>query len=215
MRARGRILIEQVEQLQQAVRNSFVSMAGTANTLQQQLRNTPPKWFSFSGHADGKFKGENTLAFTTASGDIAKVAPKHVASLLAECRRLEVVVINGCSSLELGQAIRNEGVPVVVCWRTQALDAAAALFNVRFFAALVDAQAQVMSLRERCAHAFEAAKRAVEIRSDASGALMYELRDPEPDIAWQQSQMRNSDPPLTKAPPLPFPLPAGIPELLM
>ena len=49
---------------------------------------------------------------------------------------LELVFLNGCESEALGQAVRDAGVPTVVCWRTRVCDPAARVFVRAFFTAL-------------------------------------------------------------------------------
>jgi hypothetical protein len=140
---------DEVEKLQLAVRHSYVLEAGTADTLQRTLLNTPPRWFHFIGHADGLVDGNFTLGFTTAEGELAMVSPDHIAAMLADCRRLELVVINGCHSYALGQALRQRGMRAVVCWRTATEDKAASIFSVGLFAHFTRTE-QDETLEARC-----------------------------------------------------------------
>ena len=46
---------------------------------------------------------------------------------------LELVILNGCSSLSLGRMVARAGVPNVVCWKTRVQDKAAKAFALAFF----------------------------------------------------------------------------------
>ena len=67
---------------------------------------------------------------------------------------LQLVVLNGCDSLALGQKLIQDGVPEVVCWGTKTYDPAARLFAVR----LLREVAAGMAVNE----AFKAAATAVK-----------------------------------------------------
>ena len=102
------------------------------------------------GHAAAK-----TLGFARAGGTLEAVAPERVAELLGSfSETLELVFLNGCCSLPLGQQLRERGIRAVVCWSTRVADEAASIFAAAFFGEI----ARDGSVRE----AFEAAKRHVE-----------------------------------------------------
>ena len=93
---------------------------------------------------------------------------------------LELVVLNGCESLELGKMCLEAGVPVVVCWETVVADEAAYLFARGFFGALdQDGRAT-----DGYARAFEAGKEAILNKrrrvscADVEEVPYYELADP-------------------------------------
>lgn len=75
----------------------------------------------------------------------------------ATSHSLELVVLNGCESLELGKMCREAGVPVVVCWETEVADEAAYLFARGFFGAL----GQGGRAPDGYAHAFKAGVEAI------------------------------------------------------
>ena len=78
-------------------------------------------------------------------------------SCRATSHDLELVVLNGCESLELGKMCHEAGVRVVVCWATKVNDEAAYLFARGFFGALdEDGRAP-----DGHARAFEAGKEAI------------------------------------------------------
>jgi hypothetical protein len=121
---------------------------------------------------------------------------------------LELVVLNGCDSLELGKMCREAGVPVVVCWATELQDEAAYLFARGFFGAL----GQDGRAPDGYARAFEAGKEAIlkkrrrVLRAD--GAVeeevpYFEIADPR--------QARELP---TARPTAELPKAAGIPQLL-
>ena len=173
---------EELSRLQAIVRNSFVSEAGTAETLQRTLLNTPPKWFLFSGHADAIVDDMLTLGFTTGEGHLAPVPPAIIASMFGQCPQLELVFINGCRSMELGVAIHEAGVPAVVCWSTVVEDTAARVFSVNFFLALTSGGEAGESREARFRRAFDSAKRAVQMERAINGDLKFELRSPHADL---------------------------------
>jgi len=135
---------------------------GTAEDLRRMLL-TPTRMFLFSGHADAPSPsgGGFTLGFTQQGGGLAQVRPEDIASVLGASARppagkLELVVLNGCRSLELGRAARAAGVPTVICWQTQAEDGAARYFILEFFVAMETGcdcrtafQSAVQALRQR------------------------------------------------------------------
>lgn len=129
-----------------------------------------------------------TLGFTSPEGDMVMVPPEDVIEMLAShsIRRggkLEMVVLNGCQSEPLGRALRDAGVPYVLCWKTLVPDAAANLAITTFF--------REMHAGRSFESAFIASKRALLFKTrrgvGAGGAKMrtpmYEIRDPEGLIA--------------------------------
>ena len=123
-----------------------------------------------------------TLGFTTPSGFLELIDPKDVGGIIAHATPsrggcLELVFLNGCCSENLGKAIRDAGVPNVVCWRTQTEDGAARAFAKGFFEALENG--------DTVADAFEAATLAVKCvtrlgKNAHLDAMVpkYELREP-------------------------------------
>jgi len=88
------------------------------------------------------------------------VPPNKLADLLgavstARGGPLELVFLNGCSTEDLGLALRAAGIPEVLCWSTPVEHSAAAIFSKAFF----DAKEKDGM---RTAAAFEHAKLAVE-----------------------------------------------------
>ena len=194
---------DELRQLQQAVVSSHVASSGTADMLRLQLRNTPPKWFLFSGHGD---LAGGALAFTTGEGTTVPVEPGILASILSSCRRLELVVLNGCETLELGRALVDAGVPIVLCWRTKVLDPAAAMFSVDLFLALARDLPNA-DLQDHYHRAYEQAKVAVQThvrpKGRFAGSRRFELREPEEEEELKTRDKQG------------LPIGAGIPEFLM
>ena len=79
----------------------------------------------------------------------------------AQTRRLEMVVLNGCDTLELGQMCCDHGVPTVVCWSTKLEDKAAYLFVRGFFRSIRRSLDQNERSPERYHSAFAVGKEAV------------------------------------------------------
>ena len=86
----------------------------------------------FAGHADPKLGQDRVLVWCHANG-FAAVDASTLVSMLC---KMELVVLNGCKSVELGLKLRDAGVPCVVVWTTLLYDPAAKLFAVRFWEVL-------------------------------------------------------------------------------
>ena len=184
---------DELRQLQLTVPSSQVHSSGTADQLRRQLLSTPPKWFLFSGHGDG-----GVLTFTTGEAATVHVESTILTTILSSCRRLELVVLNGCETLELGRALADAGVPVIISWSTMIMDEAAAVFSVELFHALARDDTPGDDVYSR---AYDQAKAAVETHL-VRGKRRFELRPPEEReeaVARDQAGL---------------PLGAGVPELL-
>ena len=112
---------------------------GTASDLRDALLGEATRRFVFIGHGGlALLPGHRaTLGFTTPEGTIASVHVGTLAALLGECAPpagyLELVVLQGCCTLELGRAVHAAGVPFVICWATPTEDTACRLFSTAFF----------------------------------------------------------------------------------
>lgn len=117
---------------------------GTLALLRQALRDCPAKRFLFAGHADLGHPDApygNTLAFTVPGGGgvlNTPPRPEEIADLLFEFSvanggLLDLVVLNGCDSYELGQKVFQKGISTVVCWGTKTLDPGGRLFAKSLF----------------------------------------------------------------------------------
>ena len=87
--------------------------------LREELLARPPRAFLFLGHANAALNGKPTLAFTNRDGDLVTVKPDVLARMLgafspAQGGPLELVFLNGCESVALGEAVHKAGVPFVV-----------------------------------------------------------------------------------------------------
>ncbi len=106
--------------------------------------------FHYSGHA-----GQNELFALDGAADAVGMA-----QLLAQCRQLKFVVLNGCSTQGQVQRLLDLGVPAVVATSAPVEDNKAGLFATRLYEAL----AQQYSLQE----AFEFAKGEVLLHDRAT-----------------------------------------------
>jgi predicted RNase H-like HicB family nuclease len=108
---------------------------GSAESLRQTLNTLRPRRFLFSGHCNAPSHPYVSPALTRPGGGIEIISPTLLADVIGgQARdRLELVLLNGCESLELGRALRRAGVPYVVCWSTDAHDEAASKFAAEFF----------------------------------------------------------------------------------
>lgn len=120
-----------------------------AELAERGARGRSPCYFLFSGHANLHDEGRpKRLGFTDSEGNLAPADNDRVAALLGEHARthpgssgtIELVVLNGCGSLDLGRKCRSRGVPVVVCWETDVQDEAAYLFVRGFFRSLAESR---------------------------------------------------------------------------
>ena len=152
--------------------------------LREEMLSRRPRAFLFIGHADANLNGQHTLAFTDRRRQLVVVDPDVLARILGghapkQGGPLELVVLNGCKSLELARAIHAAGVPHVVAWRTRVDNEAARIFSVAFFQAL---------FTHGCSHsaAFEQAKQRIEtvtgpgnVNRMSGEVPRFELRDPD------------------------------------
>jgi hypothetical protein len=82
--------------------------------------------FLFSGHA-----GRDLLLTETGAA-----RAEGIAHLLAQCPRLQVVILNGCSTDGQVAALHAAGIPLVIATQSPVGDAAATQFSTRLFQAL-------------------------------------------------------------------------------
>ena len=83
----------------------------------------------------------------------------------------ELVVLNGCKTLALAEALARAGVPNVVCCETLLCDAAGRLFAEGFWRRVAAESQAGASLQEAARLAFEAGELAVRSATVAGGAL--------------------------------------------
>jgi len=121
----------------------------------------------FLGHGDGKVQGEAVPVFVSsrgAAGGAGLETVSHEALVqTVRCSGLQTVVLNGCCTSSLAEALHREaGVRYVICWDTIVIDEAARVFGV----ALATQLAQHVEPKE----AFEQAKGAL-LRENTPGVL--------------------------------------------
>jgi len=115
----------------------------------------------FCGHADAALEGSTSLAFARPKGADGsggafaslEVVDAHavVTAVAAHAPTLRLVLLNGCDSLRLGEALVAAGVAHAVCWEGR-LDAEAALeFSVSFARALARGSAAEGAVHEAAA----------------------------------------------------------------
>jgi CHAT domain len=96
--------------------------------------------FHYSGHADG-----NGLLM---GGEDAKA--RGIAELLAQCERLKLVVLNGCSTQGQVRLLQEKNIPVVIATSAPVADNKAAEFSIQFYRSLAN--------QENINEAYDAAK---------------------------------------------------------
>ena len=157
-------------------------MCGTPAALSHFLLQQRPRRFHFIGHGDAQLGPEKVLGFTGSTGGLQVVDHAAIADMfmpVAGPNALRLVSLNGCNTEELGNALHQAGVPVVVCWRTRLEDMAGRIFGTAFY----DHCAQGCSEREafdRAAHKVRLVTRPGTINDGQLKAHVpkYELRDP-------------------------------------
>ena len=123
--------------------------------------------FHFCGHADPKLGSHRTLLWVKNGRPEAIDAP----SLVQMLRRAELVVLNGCKSLALAEALAHAGVPNTVCWETLSHDAASSRFGVAFWKRVAEETQAGAPLRDAARLGFEAGELAVRSATTAGGSL--------------------------------------------
>ena len=125
-------------------------------------------WFHFAGHADPRLGPHRTLVWRK-NGRADAVDASTLVQML---RGAELVVLNGCKSLELAEALARAGVPNVVGCETLLLDRPGSLFAEAFWrmvaAESVAGQPLPLTTVRR---AFEAGEVAVGSATGAGGTL--------------------------------------------
>jgi CHAT domain len=100
--------------------------------------------FLFSGHA-----GRDRLVLEDGAGHV-----DGIADLLGRCPKLELVILNGCSTAGQVKVLLENGIPVVIATDTAVSDEAATQFSIAFFKELAQER---KSIREAFVRAIEAA----------------------------------------------------------
>ncbi len=136
--------------------------------------------FHYSGHADGQglFLG----------GEDAKA--RGIAELLAQCDRLKLVVLNGCSTQAQVQLLQEKNIPVVVATSAPIADNKAAEFAIQLYRSLAN--------QENISEAYDAAKGKVLAMDDkvhferSSGRMAATSTDPQASL-WGLFQQAGMD----------------------
>jgi CHAT domain/Effector-associated domain 11 len=131
--------------------------AVTASLLQTALLKYRPRIVHFSGHGDGGDgnvptaggdltraggrmpQNRSGIVLQTSDGKSQLVSGVALAALFKVCLKifkLEVVLLNACSSEEQASAIFNAGVPYVIGMNASVKDAAAIQFSAKFYEGL-------------------------------------------------------------------------------
>lgn len=87
--------------------------------------------FHFAGHADGR-----TLLFEQPDGGAAMIRAESLAQFLGKLKRLQLVVLNGCSTGDQVAALLRSGIKAVVATTTLVGDETACRFARHFYLAL-------------------------------------------------------------------------------
>ena len=109
----------------------------------------------FAGHGDMLLAGEAVLGFHDAvSGDVQALS---IDVLVAIVRphvihgRLKLVLLTGCRTLALAQALRERAyVPYVLCWETLLLDEAGEIFDKAFAEAITKGRSPQRAYERAC-----------------------------------------------------------------
>ncbi|MBK9492737.1 MAG: hypothetical protein IPO07_31155 [Haliscomenobacter sp.] len=106
------------------VRDSFASLDSVADKLDLYKRDLVH--FHYSGHA-----GPDSLELL---GETAR--SKGIAALLGECKRLQIVVLNGCATFPQVDALLGLSIPLVIATQRPVEDPKAAAFAIQFYRSL-------------------------------------------------------------------------------
>jgi hypothetical protein len=93
-----------------------------------------------AGHAKdecGFFWNENDAATESMTFDVEAIS-LAIGAVAGRQGPLECVVLNACSTLKMGQLLRQRSVPNVLCWQTPVRDETARELCERFFRPLVE-----------------------------------------------------------------------------
>ena len=202
---------------------ALAASAVSPNQLGDLLRLNPTRRFIFNGHADAPIhKGYPTLCFNSDSGGPAVVEPAALCNAMQGIAKggfLELIFLNGCDSLRLGEALRQiPGLKCIVCWETPVADRAASIFSVAFFKAVQESINQ--GDKPDYSRAFDLAKSEVEFQTHpgelANGLKAdvprWELRKP---VLEDGKDVSRSSAVHEGQSFKPIPWAAGIPKLLM
>ena len=147
--------LEDKKDVSYALKSEF---AVTASLLQTALLKYEPRILHFSGHGDGgkgdvppsggsdmaraigqKPSNRSGIVLQMSDGSSQLVSGKALANLFSVCLeifKLEVVILNACSSEEQALAISNAGVPYVIGMNASVKDTAAIQFSAKFYEGL-------------------------------------------------------------------------------
>ncbi len=178
--------------------------------LNETLHSKPSRRLHFCGHADVEWGSGGakrfTLGFTTSASRIAPVEPRLIAQYLGRHAvsrggALELVFINGCRSLDLGRAVRDAGVPYVVCWASACDSLAATYFAATFYRAFAQTSEYELAFADACNFSTSVTVSATDERHRSWAQIpKYELRPPNTPSAADFE---------------PKPIAAGVPALLL
>lgn len=109
-------------------RDSFASLESISTFLSKESHRSKLVLFHFSGHA-----GSDRLIF---EDEEARV--DGIAKLLGMCPRLQMVVLNGCSTEKQIQLLKKVGIPIVVATSAPVEDGIASKFASAFYGSLAN-----------------------------------------------------------------------------
>ena len=97
------------------------------------MRRWKPRVVLFIGHADAEHgtTGERTLGLTDPAGGLVMMDPKTIVDIIGAGKdRLELVVLNGCQSEAMCEALATRFRVPTIGWSTITHDAAAKRFSI-------------------------------------------------------------------------------------
>ena len=161
---------------------------GGAVELNAEMMARAPRVVCFIGHGDAPHpaasaEGAITLGLLNATGAIETIFASTLADIFGNAsRRLELLVLNGCSTEMLCESVTRQHQVPAVGWSTQAADVAAKTFSISLFGCLARHLSERITatiVRE----AFEHGKRAVQATArrrapTGESSDAWELTDP-------------------------------------
>lgn len=127
--------------------------------------------FLFSGHA-----GSDQLILEDGAGLL-----DGIAGLLSRCPKLELVILNGCSTAGQVKMMLDSGIPIVIATSTSVSDEAATQFSIAFFEELAQKR---KSIREAFERAMVAAKVFGEIEEEERSTRGLGLEENDEKPLW-------------------------------
>ena len=138
---------------ERAGQSALVMSDGRLSTLNQTIMTRRPRVVVFIGHGDvHSSTSERTLGLTDESGNLVRMQPDTIVDVLGGASdRLELLVLNGCKTESLCQAVSRKYRIPSCGWRTRTADLAAKVWSIALVESLVVRGSRPLSRSDVCA----------------------------------------------------------------